>query len=110
MSGSAAKHLPRPDRTGAWFADDRGIERRLKVSWHPERRMLVLSLWHEDTCTATFRLPVADVARLVSTLVDALGQAATDAAHPPGPAARTKHRLPWPPPRWRPGRTGRSGS
>ena len=106
MSGSAAKPRPRPDRTGTWFADDRGIERRLKVSWHPERRVLVFSLWQEDTCTATFRLPVADVPRLVTTLVDVLGQAAT--ARPLANAVtRARHRLPWPPPRWRPGRPAR---
>ncbi len=103
MGGSAAKPLPRPDRTGTWFADERGIERRLKVSWHPERNVLVLSLWQEDTCSATFRLPVGDVPRLVATLVEALGQAAS--SHPvAAAAARTRHRLPWPPPRWRPGR------
>ncbi len=63
MGSQAAKPVPRPGRTGAWFADDRGIERRMKVSWHPERRVLVLSLWQEDTCTATFRLPVGDIRR-----------------------------------------------
>jgi hypothetical protein len=103
MSGSAAPSRPRPDRTGTWFADERGMERRLKVSWHPERRILVLSIWQGDTCATTFRLPVADVPRLVSSLVEALGQAA--ASHPlAGTAARARHRLPWPPTRWRPGR------
>lgn len=68
-----------PDRSETWFADDRGIERRLKVSWHPEHRLFVLSVWHRDRCTATIRLPVADVPRLIGTLADGLGRAAAGA-------------------------------
>ncbi len=103
MSGSAAPSRAHPDRAGTWFADERGIERRLKVSWHPERRILVLSVWQGDTCTTTFRLPVADVPRLVASLVEALGQAAS--SHSLASAvARVKDRLPWPPTRWPPGR------
>src|SRR5437764_10309098 len=82
MGGDPAPRSPRRDRTGTWFADERGIDRRMKVSWHPERRLFVLSVWHEDTCTATFRLPLADVPRLVGTLVEGLGQATG-----PGPTA-----------------------
>lgn len=84
---SATETDLRRDRTGTWFADDRGIDRRLKVSWHPERKLLVLSLWQGDTCTATFRLGVAEVPRLVRTLVDALGQAATRVATSAGSPA-----------------------
>ncbi len=76
MNGGAAPRSPRADRAGTWFADERGIERRLKISWHGDRRLFVLSLWHRDTCTATFRLPLAEVPRLVNTLVEVLGRAA----------------------------------
>src|SRR5437588_6972325 len=75
MGGDPAPRLPRRDRTATWFADERGVARRLKVSWHPERRLFVLSVWHEDTCTATFRLPLGEVPHLIGTLVEALGQA-----------------------------------
>ena len=93
MDGSAATPLPPPEggRSGTWFADERGIDRRLKVTWHPERRMFVLSVWHRDSCTATFRLPVGDLPRLVRALVDGLGRAATS-------GATTASRLPR---RWR---------
>jgi hypothetical protein len=70
---------PARDARATWFADDRGIERRLKVSWHPERKLFVLSVWDRDTCTATFRLPVGEAPRLISALAHALGQAATSA-------------------------------
>ena len=95
MERSAAARASRADRAGTWFADDRGVDRRLKVSWHPERRLFVLSLWHEDTCTATFRLPLGQVPRLVGVLVDVLGEAVRGAAPSrPSPApslvARTR--------------------
>src|SRR5205085_5644220 len=88
MGGDPAPRSPRRDRTGTWFADDRGVARRLKVSWHPERRLFVLSVWHEDTCTATFRLPLGEVPRLIGTLVEALGQALGQAttSGPPTPS------------------------
>jgi hypothetical protein len=83
-ASARAGRSSRPDRAGTWFADERGVDRRLKVSWHPERRLFVLSVWHEDTCTATFRLPLGEVARLVGVLVGVLGDAA-EATGPPGP-------------------------
>lgn len=88
---------PRRDRTGTWFADERGIDRRMKITWHPERKLLVLSLWHEDTCTATFRLGVAEVPRLVGTMVEALGNAARGAPDATTPLAGARERLA----RWR---------
>lgn len=73
--------------TSSWFADDRGIDRRLKVTWRAEHRLVVLSLWREDQCTATFRLRVADTPRLIAGLVEALGHAVR-----PGPTRRTRRR------------------
>jgi hypothetical protein len=88
VSGAAAPERPGPAASGpsaAWFADDRGVERRLKVTWHPQRRMFVLSVWHRDTCTATFRLPLGEALRLVSTLVEGLGRAAASPYAPREP-------------------------
>lgn len=65
-----------PERTFSWFADDRGADRRLKVSWRPEHRLIVLSVWRHDECTATFRLPLAEAPRLIASLVESLGHAA----------------------------------
>ena len=82
------------ERTADWFADERGIDRRLKVSWHPELRLVVLSVWRGDECTSTFRLPLADVSRLIGALAGALGDAARSTAvvrrprHPRRPRRR----------------------
>lgn len=70
----------RRERVGDWFADDRGVERRLRVSQHGEQGLFVLSVWDGDTCTTTFRLPLAEVPRLVGTFVEGLGAAAAHAA------------------------------
>ena len=55
-----------------WFFDPRSPSRRMGVAGHPEQGIVVLSLWTGDTCTATFRLPMADAARLISTLANGL--------------------------------------
>lgn len=70
----------RRERVGDWFADDRGVERRLRVSMHAEQGLFVLSIWDGDTCTTTFRLPLTEVPRLVATFVEGLGAAAAHAA------------------------------
>jgi hypothetical protein len=57
---------------GEVFLDSRGSGRALRVSWHPESDLVVLSLWQGDTCTGTFRLPVEDVPDLVDALRDGL--------------------------------------
>ena len=51
-----------------WFHDTRSPARRLGVSTHPYDSTVVLSFWQGNSCTGTFRLPVADAARLISTL------------------------------------------
>ena len=56
----------------AWFFDSRSPRRRMGVASHPEQGVVVLSLWTDDTCTATFRLPLADAAGLISALADGL--------------------------------------
>ena len=86
------------ERTVEWFADERGIDRRLKVSWHPELRLVVLSVWRGDECAATFRLPLAEAARLVAALANALGDAARSTASGPvrrlRAVRRPRHRRP----------------
>lgn len=78
----AARPLP---RTGSIFLDARGDDRALRVSWHPEAGggMVILSLWRDNICAGTFRLPVEDVPDLISTLVDVLRQ-----SRPPSVPAR----------------------
>jgi hypothetical protein len=99
VHGATASRGPRTDRSGTWFADERGIDRRLKISWHGERGIFVLSLWHRDTCTATFRLPLAEVPRLINALVEVLGKAATSSTE--SVAGRVRERTQRLPEAWR---------
>lgn len=66
--------LPTPaPREGTVLVDSRG--RALRVSWHHEEDLVVLSVWHGERCTASFRLDADDVPALVDALVHGLAQA-----------------------------------
>src|SRR6266850_133986 len=52
----------------AWFHDTRTPARRMAVSAHADDGIIVVSFWQGDTCTATFRLPLADGARLIAAV------------------------------------------
>jgi hypothetical protein len=54
--------------TGEVFLDSRGGARALRVSWHPEAGLVVLSFWRGGTCAGSFRLPVEDVPDLIAAL------------------------------------------
>lgn len=58
---------PLPAR-GEVFLDARGDDRSLRVSWHPEADVVVLSLWRGEACAGTFRLPVDEVPELIDVL------------------------------------------
>ncbi|GGO74899.1 hypothetical protein GCM10012289_48660 [Nonomuraea cavernae] len=58
---------------GEVFFDARGQERCLRVTWH--EGTLVLSLWRGEMCTASFRMPMDDVGRLLDTLDDGYAEA-----------------------------------
>ena len=66
--------LPLP-RTGEVFLDARSDRRALRVSWHHEQALVVLSLWRDNVCAATFRVRVEDVPDLVGVLRDGLEEA-----------------------------------
>lgn len=53
---------------GEVFIDARGGGRALRLSWHAEADVVVLSLWSGDTCTGTFRLPVEQVPDVIDAL------------------------------------------
>jgi hypothetical protein len=44
----------------------------MRVSWHAESDVVVLSLWSGGTCTGTFRLPVEDVPDMIDALREGL--------------------------------------
>jgi hypothetical protein len=64
------------------FLDERGTG--LRVTWHPERDLVVLSVWQGDSCVGTFRMPVQDIPRLSGLLAAALGDW-VDQSGDPGP-------------------------
>jgi hypothetical protein len=57
---------------GEVFLDARGAGRAMRLSWHHEADLVVLSLWRDHVCTGTFRLETCDVAGFVDALVDGL--------------------------------------
>ncbi|MER7332914.1 MULTISPECIES: hypothetical protein [unclassified Micromonospora] len=75
--------LPMPS-FGDLFTDLRGSDRTMRVSWHPERGAVVLSLWSGTVCRGSFRLAVADLPALLSLLTDITDAAPTGSA-PGGP-------------------------
>lgn len=64
------------------FSDVRGASRMLRTSWHPEDGVVVLSVWEDHGCLATFRLPAAQVPDLVGVLTRGLAGLATAAPMP----------------------------
>src|SRR6184192_1593539 len=73
MSASDAAPLP---RLGEVFFDVRGESRTMRLSWYADTGVAVFSIWQGSTCTGTFRLPIADLPRMIATLQQG----------PPGPA------------------------
>lgn len=59
---------------GEVFLDARDDGRAMRLSWHHEGEVAVLSFWHQDTCVATFQCVRGDVPRLVESLVAGLAE------------------------------------
>src|SRR5580704_57739 len=74
MSASDAAPLP---RLGEVFFDVRGNSRSMRLSWYADTGVAVFSIWQGGMCTGTFRLPIADLPRMVQTL-----QRGPDGQHP----------------------------
>jgi hypothetical protein len=71
-----ARPLP---ATGSVFVDARGGGRALRVSWHAEVGMVVLSLWRENVCAGSFRVPADEVPALIAALASGLAGTGTAA-------------------------------
>lgn len=71
-----------PD-AGDVFADERGEGRTMRVSWHDERGIVVVSLWAGRICRGSFRLPYAELPRL-RELLASVGADADEAPATPG--------------------------
>jgi hypothetical protein len=59
---------------GDVFVDARGTGRGMRVSWHHEQGVVVVSLWRADTCVGTLQLTHEEVPRLIATLADGLAE------------------------------------
>ena len=57
------------------FLDARGADRGLRVSWHTEADLVVLSMWRENLCVGSFRLAIDEVPDLIAFLSSGLGSA-----------------------------------
>ena len=66
---------PRIPRTGAVFLDPRGEDRSLRVTWHQDSQLVVLSLWRDNVCAGTFRLAADEVPDLIGLLRRGLDEA-----------------------------------
>ena len=67
----AVRPLP---ESGSIFLDARGGDRALRVSWHQESGLVVLSLWRDNVCSGSFRLAVDEVPELIRMLSDGLAR------------------------------------
>ena len=63
-----------------FFLDSRGGTRSLRVRWHHDDGLVVLSLWRGPECTGTFRLAIDEVPLLVEALRSGL-DATYDGVH-----------------------------
>jgi hypothetical protein len=64
-----------------WIGDARGEDRALRVSWHVEDGLLVLSTWRAGGCVSAVRLTAAAAADLIGALATGVAAlAATDRA------------------------------
>ena len=62
---ATARPLP---EAGSIYLDARGGDRALRVSWHHEAGLVVLSLWRDNVCSGSFRLAVDEVPELIEML------------------------------------------
>ena len=57
--------------------DARGVDRYVRVTWHDEAELFVISTWDGDVCTGAVRVAPADLGDLTTMLVRHLGDAAS---------------------------------
>ncbi|GAA4965682.1 hypothetical protein [Actinoplanes utahensis] len=53
---------------GDVFSDVRGGGRTMRVSYHENRQVVVISLWADALCRGSFQLPADEVGRLADLL------------------------------------------
>src|SRR3954469_616524 len=60
---------------GEVFLDARGNGRAMRLTWHHEADLVVLSMWRDGTCAGTFRLSKEDVNEFIDALIDGVRDA-----------------------------------
>ncbi|MGH8892037.1 MAG: hypothetical protein ACRDWY_01815 [Actinomycetes bacterium] len=58
--------------SGVVLGDTRSDARWMRVTWHPEADLVVLSLWRDGSCVGTLRVARGQVPELVNALVAGL--------------------------------------
>ena len=92
MSASDAAPLP---RLGEVYFDVRGESRSMRLSWYADTGVAVFSIWQGGTCTGTFRLPIADLPRMIDALQRGPHGGAREAGGPhDDPRATELHNMP----------------
>jgi hypothetical protein len=81
--------LHRLPQRQAVLVDERGVS--LRLTWHGERDQVVMSIWHDGTCAASFRLPIEEAPRMAGFLMAAMGDWTGGIA---GPSSESGRRLP----------------
>jgi hypothetical protein len=73
--GMTPLRLPRrlPRRRGI-VLDRRGQGRALRVTWHHEASVAVVSVWREDRCAGTVHVAAEDVPALIAMLAEGLSE------------------------------------
>ena len=54
--------------------DERGEGRALRVTWHHDAAIAVVSVWRQDRCVGTVRVAAEDVPGLVAVLTEGLAE------------------------------------
>jgi hypothetical protein len=62
--------------------DERGDGRALRVTWHHDAGIAVVSVWRQDTCAGTVRVAAEDVPGLIAVLTEGLAEGYTTAPQP----------------------------
>ncbi|HTJ36386.1 MAG TPA: hypothetical protein VL738_24480 [Dactylosporangium sp.] len=72
-------------KTGGIFEDVRGGDRTMRVTCHPQHGTVVVSLWVDKICRASFQLAESDLAQLQETLAGMRFEPSTLADSDEGP-------------------------
>jgi hypothetical protein len=66
--------MERTDVPRVLIADQRANGSYLRASWHADRRVVVVSHWRGDVCTASTAIALTEIPKLISMLVAALAE------------------------------------